>query len=299
MLSLFASGAADLEHSINQLSVNTVYAATALLLALVVISMWSVRKRKKHLHMPLFISMMVVIISTTLTISASTVYLNVKSATGGPVHWHADVEVWACGNEIELRDPTGFLSNKIGTATLHEHDDKRIHLEGVPVELPYDASLGKFMNVIGGQIAKDTLVVPVNDEGYFEDDEDEVDGDGDGASSPEQVEPFIKSGSDGKYATFVSGELCDGQPSDVQVFVYSYDDDTKTYKQSKLEDPANYAISQESQVPSGDCVIFEFGPNKERTERLCEQYGVRDQAKCARFGVDADKREICEITEVY
>jgi hypothetical protein len=243
--------------------------------------------------------MLVVIVSTTLTISAATVYLNVKSATGGPVHWHADFEIWACGNEIELRDPTGFLSNKIGTATYHEHNDKRVHLEGVPVDLPYDASLGKFMNVVGGQVNGNTLVVPLNDEKYFENDEDEVDGDGAAAPNPEFVESFIKSGSEGKFASFAGGELCGGVPSEVQVFVYNYDKDTKTYKQTKLEDPASYAIAQESQVPPGDCVIFEFGPIRERTDKLCEQYGVRDQAKCSRFGVEADKREICEITEVY
>ena len=72
-------------------------------------------------------------IALTLTLSTgiligSTIYLNTNSDSGGPVHWHADIEFWACGNEIELRDPTGF-SNKIGTGTLHEHDDHRIHLD--------------------------------------------------------------------------------------------------------------------------------------------------------------------------
>lgn len=295
MLQNFASST-DLEATVNQLSTNTVLAGSVLLVLFVILAIL-VNKNKKRakFKLPVFVAIVAVVTATTLTISGATVYLNVKSATGGPVHWHADIEFWACGNELELRDPRGFLSNKIGTPTLHEHNDKRIHLEGVPVELPHDASLSKFMNVVGGEITKNTLVVPLNDEVYFE---DETDGDGNSDLYPAQVEPFIHTDSEGKVASFISGQQCGTQNSQVQVFVYNYDEDQKTYKQTKLEDPADYAITDKSEVPPGDCVIFEFDVQKARTDKLCKQYGVRDTQKCDEFGVEADKREICEIREV-
>ena len=176
----------DLEAAISSLSVNAVMIGSVALLVLVALAIAVVKKEKvkskaktkkgSKAKLPIFLGILITVLTTTTIISAGTVYLNVNSFAGGPVHWHADVEVWACGNELEMRDPRGFLSNKIGTATLHEHNDKRIHLEGVPVT-PKDASLGKFMTVIGGQITKDTLVFPLNDDKLFENAHGEEDGD--------------------------------------------------------------------------------------------------------------------------
>lgn len=295
---LFAADTTDLEHTISQLSINTVYTATALLVLLVILSVWAVHKNKKRLKKALYILIATVVGSATLLISGATIYLNLNSATGGPVHWHADIEYWACNNELELRDPQGALSNKIGTPTLHEHNDKRIHLEGVPVTLPEDASLGKFMSVIGGEISNNTLVVPLNDNGdYFEDGNEEQDGDGAASAYADQVKPFIQNGSEGQKAVFVNGQSCGDQPSEVQVFVYKYNEAAKTYTQSKIADPARYDITQDSEVPPGDCVIFEFGPARDRTDKLCEQYGVRDAEKCIKFGVE-ENAGICEIREI-
>ena len=296
-------GAEDLETFIGNLSVTVVVVGSILVLLLVAIAAAISKSRKKKtqtLKLPIFVAIVVVVLGTTLTISGGTVYLNMKSATGGPVHWHADFEIWACGNEIELRDPTGFLSNKIGTATYHEHDDKRIHVEGVPTELPYDYSLGKFFNVVGGGISDDSLVVPLNDDGkYFEDHHEETDGDGNPTPSPEDINPFIVTEAKGKVARFVSGEQCGSQTAQLQVFAYKFDAATKTYKQSKIDDVANYMPAHESQVPNGDCVIVEFGPARDRTDKLCKQYGVRDTNRCEAFGVPAKDRErVCDIKEV-
>ncbi|HEU5187408.1 MAG TPA: hypothetical protein VFT87_02800 [Candidatus Saccharimonadales bacterium] len=288
----------DLESSVNQLSTNVVLFASILLIALVLLALWVTKAKKKKLKLPVFVAMALLVTSTTLTISGATIYLNIKSATGGPVHWHADFEVWACGNELELRDPRGVLSNKIGTPTLHGHNDKRIHLEGVPVSLPHDVSLGKFMNVVGGEINKNTLVVPINDKDFFENGPGEEDGDGNGAPNPSLLDPFIKTERDGKVASFVSGQACGNNAAEVQVFVYNFDPESKTYTQTKLTNPAEYAIARESEVPPGDCVIFEFDTPKDRTSKLCKQYGVRDKVKCGQFGVTGDGRKICENTEV-
>jgi hypothetical protein len=294
-LSYFASD--DLEMTVNSLSTNTVLVATVALIVLVALSVLFVKKKPK-LKLPLFLGILITVLSTTAIITGGTIYLNLNSYVGGPVHWHADTEIWACGNELEMRDPTGFLSNKIGTPTLHEHNDKRIHLEGVPITAQ-DASLGKFMNVIGGQVTDDTLIVPLNDnDELYENGVGEEDGDGSGAQAPEQIQPYIKTDAKGKVAKFISGEYCGDQKAEVQTFVYKFDRANKTYKQTKLDNPADYSISHASDTPPGDCIVMEFAPLKDRTDKLCKQYGVRDKDKCDKFGVTGDGRKICENTEV-
>lgn len=295
MISLF--GAVDLETTINNLAMAATTVGAILVVVLLLLAV-ATQKRAPKLKLPLFIAIVVVVFGTTLTIGGGTVYLNVNSATGGPVHWHADLEVWACGNELDLRDPTG-LSNKIGTPTYHEHNDKRIHLEGVPTSLPYDYSMGKFMNVIGGELTNDTLTIPLNTSKYFETEHNEQDGDGPGAPSPEELNNFIRTNADGKVATFTNGEACSGEPSYVQMFGFHYDQQTNTYKQTKVTELATYSPAHEANVPPGDCVIIEFAPRKDRTDKLCKQYGVRDHIRCESFGVPANQRaKVCDIKEM-
>lgn len=294
-LSYFASD--DLEATVNSLSVNAVLIGSVVIVLCVILALLFVKKKPK-LKLPLFLGILIAVLSTTTVITGGTIYLNTNSYVGGPVHWHADTEIWACGNELELRDPTGFLSNKIGTPTLHEHNDKRIHLEGVPITAQ-DASLGKYMNVIGGAITKDTLIVPLNDnDDLYENGEGEEDGDGSGAQAPEQIQPYIKTSAKGKVAEFITGGYCGDQQAAVQTYVYKFDKASKTYKQTKLDHPEDYSISHFGDVPPGDCVIFEYGPVKDRTDKLCKQYGVRDKNLCEKYGVSGDGRKICENTEV-
>ncbi len=281
---------ADLESAVNRFSLTTVIIGTVVLLFLVAAAIgYAARatKTSERAKKPLFIAITSVVVLTTAIITGSTVFLNIQSYVGGPVHWHADIEFWACGNQLELRDPKGLLSNKIGSPTLHEHNDKRIHVEGVPIAAK-DASLGKFMQVVGGEVSSDTLVVPLNAKNYFVA----------GAQAPELVEPFISAEKDGTVARFVSGQQCDKQESTPQVFVYQTDEATKTYRQTKLNVPADYTIAHKSDVPPGDCVIFEFGPIRQHTDKLCQQLGVRDAARCQQYGVAADQRALCTYREV-
>ena len=230
----------DLEAQIAQLSFNILLVASVLLAILVTISLRT-KHPSDHLKQFLFFSIIAAVILPTLYLIGSTIYLNAVSASKGPVHWHADIEIWNCGKEVELKDPEGMLSNKIGTATLHEHNDKRIHLEGVVVH-PEDASLGKFFKVIGGELNSDSVVVP---------------------STNGQL-------------PLTSGSICpDGQEGQVQVFAYQTDKDNY-YSQKKLENPGEYLISPYSVVPPGDCIIVEFGPVKSRTEKLCRSYKVAE-----------------------
>jgi len=287
----------DLEDEIASLSTNATIGAAISILVLIIFAALT-RDKWPKLKMPLFIMIAFTMASSFFLLAGATIYLNVKSDTGGPVHWHADFEVWACGNELELRDPYEFLSNKIGTATLHEHDDRRIHLEGVPVETEVDATLGKFMYVVGGAITDQALLVPLNsvDEGgYFEND---LDGDGATDLNASQIDPFIIEDGEGPVARFIEGQKCGDQEAVVNVFRYRIDQESKTYYQEKLENPRDYVIRDKSVVPDGDCVIFEFGPNRDKTDKLCPQYGIADINRCAAFGVAEEARGICTLTEV-
>lgn len=287
----------DLEGQISSYSIRIVLVSAIALISLVGFASMA-KDRWPRLKLPLFISIAVIMGGSTLFLGASTVYLNARSDSGGPVHWHADFEIWACGNQLELKDPFEFLSNKVGSPVLHEHDDQRIHLEGVVVEEETGASLGKFMHVIDGAITADAMVVPLNNQIDGDIFEDQVDGDGPSAPSPADIEPFLQISEGNRYARFVDGQSCGRQVSEVQVFVYKYDANNKTYSQAKASDPARYSISRHPTVPPGDCIIFEFGPARDQTDKLCEQYGVRDADRCEQFGVEPDQRDICEIKQI-
>lgn len=293
---LYVAGS-DLEGDIASWSLRITFISAAAIVLLIIISAFA-KDRWPRLKMPLFIALATIMAGSTLFLGASTVYLNVKSDSGGPVHWHADFEIWACGNQLELKDPFEFLSNKVGTPTLHEHDDQRIHLEGVVVEEETGASLGKFMHVVDGAITSDAMVIPLNDEGEGSLFEDETDGDGPNNPAPALVEPFITYADGNRYARFENGQQCGDVHSEVQVFVYKYDEEDKTYAQAKLANPATYSIGPEPNVPPGDCIIFEFGPPKTQTDKLCEQYGVRDVDRCREFGVTEEQMGICETKQL-
>lgn len=231
----------NIEHLLNTYSLYLLAFGTASLALLAIIAL-KAKKLSEESKKLLFIAIAGVTLIPTIVMSASTVYINTISSSGGPVHWHADIEVWNCGKEIDLKDPQGRLNNKIGTATLHEHNDKRIHLEGVVIK-PEDASLGNFFHVVGGELTQSSFSFPTNE------------------------------------GTQVSknGDSCEASgPGEVQVFVYKTNKDN-SYTQEKIADPQNYIISPFSSVPTGDCIIVEFDAPKERTERMCRSYKVAEE----------------------
>ncbi|MEK6939790.1 MAG: hypothetical protein AABX31_03610 [Nanoarchaeota archaeon] len=202
-----------------------------------------ISKRKLNNHKKLLFSLMVIpIIAATLYTAGTTIYLNHISATKGPVHWHADFEVWNCGKKLDVINPNG-LSNRIGTPVFHEHNDFRIHIEGVVIKTE-DVALDNFVNVIGGALSEESLGVPTN-EGIV---------------------------------LLRNGDLCSGKPGKVQVFVYTVANPQESgkwiYTQEKIEDYANYVLAPYSHVPPGDCIIVEFDREKERTDKICTTYQV-------------------------
>ncbi len=187
----------------------------------------------------LFFAIVSATLLPTMFVSLATVYLNTVSASRGPVHWHADFEIWHCGKELDLKDPKG-LSNKIGTPTLHEHGDKRIHLEGLVLD-PKEATLGNFIHVVGGDLTATSLSLPTNN----------------------------------GVVSMQNGDTCPRGLGEMQVFVYHTDKDK--YSQQKLSNPAEYQFAHESNVPPADCLIIEFDIPKSRTDKLCRSYKVAEK----------------------
>jgi len=197
-------------------------------------------KRWPSLKIFLFLGFILVILGNTLYLIGSTLYLNKESQSGGPVHYHADFEIYRCGQKIDLKDPEG-LSNKVGTNVIHEHGDDRIHIEGVLLD-KHDASLGHFFAELGGSMDGNHLTIPTN-EGLL---------------------------------TLQSGDLCNGRPALFQVFVYQTKGE-RYFQQKITENPEDYIISPEGNVPPGDCVILELDALKDRTDKLCEQYLLKKE----------------------
>ncbi len=142
------------------LGLSAVVIAVAVLLALFALPRLSARAQraaKPLLYAVLFIAA----VGGTLYAGGVTVWLNQQSPFGGPVHWHADFEVWACGEQWELADPTG-LENRIGSAAIHEHGDNRIHIEGVLLSAE-EAELSAFFEKVGGELTESSFRMPTTD----------------------------------------------------------------------------------------------------------------------------------------
>ena len=124
---------------------------------LVVIMLLFHTKMNNNIKRLVFFLVVTVTSLVTIFLIVSTLHLNIVSQSKGPVHWHADYEIWDCNNQIQLFAPSG-LSNEQGTGMLHSHDDNRIHVEGVLMDIK-SASLGAFFQAIGGYLNDDSYKV--------------------------------------------------------------------------------------------------------------------------------------------
>ncbi len=300
---LYLLSATDLEKQISSLATKTVMFGSITLVVFTIIAAL-LKNRYKHLRLPFFIIMAGSLVIPTFILFGSTIYLNNKAESKGPVHWHADIEFWACGAELNLRDPIGKLSNKIGSPTFHEHNDKRLHLEGVVVHRDEDASLKKFMGLTGGYITKDSLAIPLNKEKatWFAAG-DQLDGDAqdkEGFQTTSTPDEWAEQTPKGALMILKNGETCpsDAKPAELQTFVYSFNKKNDTYIQKKLGDPSSYVMKGEALVPPGDCVIIEYDTSKSMTDKICRQYGIRDKKRCTAFGIEPYNPKLCNIEQV-
>lgn len=165
-----------------------------------------------------FYSITGVSLAATLFLVFAVAQVMLDSETRGPVHWHADFEVWACDRKLELKQADGF-STRVGPLLLHHHGDNRIHVEGI-IRKRGDVSLGNFFAAIapelGGRFTEDAIAVAL---------------------------------ADGTLARFHNGDLCaDGRPGSLKLFVNG--------KPEPLLD--KYVLSPHTDVPPGDVLKIVF-----------------------------------------
>lgn len=178
----------------------------------------------------IFIVVSVIVIAVTVYAGASTVYLNLISESQGPVHWHADFEIWICGQKMtNLQTSQGFESY-VGTPVLHHHNDYRIHVEGLVVK-KQDVALHHFFEAIGGELTHTSISVPLND---------------------------------GTILSRKNGDLCNGQPANLRVFVKNGKTNDAFMPVPELE---NYVLSPYTETVvrgyPGDLIkiVFDSGGN--------------------------------------
>lgn len=123
------------------------------------------QKSKNIFHIICFSIVTLYVVGITGFMMYQVITTNIISWSKGPVHWHADFEVWVCGERISLPESEGLL-NRVGTGTFHHHNDYRIHLEGTIMERE-EATLGAFFRVIGGDLHEGHVKAP-QEEGYIE-----------------------------------------------------------------------------------------------------------------------------------
>lgn len=176
-------------------------------------------KKKKVL----FVLVLIPILFSTAYSAASTVYLNLVSETKGPVHWHADFEIWLCGQKVLLKDPS-FLDNKVGTPVIHHHNEGRdlngtyrLHVEGVLANLR-EANLSHFFEAMGNYLQKESIGL------------------------------FLEDGSQKRWN---NGDICPNtsKQGKLKVFV----------NEKEIDNFPEYVISPYTNVPPGDFIKIIFG----------------------------------------
>ena len=141
-----------------EFDVNILFLATAIIAILVFIGVKFQKQLKVKHEKVIFVAIAIASLAATGYLIGLTSYWVVTSESEGPVHWHADYEIWVCGQEVELPDPVG-LENRVGNPIFHHHGDNRIHVEGILIELE-EADLGHFFEVVGGELTPMSIAIP-------------------------------------------------------------------------------------------------------------------------------------------
>ena len=219
---------------------------TTIIIAVFVFAAIFKKNKSKKSKLIIFLGIITPMVLGTIYLAGSTIYFNLTSESKGPVHWHADFEIYICDELIDLTDPSG-LSNRIGTSLFHEHGDFRIHVEGTIFKYE-DVNLPSFFEVIGGELTEELILVPTNQ----------------------------------GFSRARNGDLCNGEPGVLNVFAYKTDNGIVT--QEKIEDIESYRMNPSSNIPPGDCIIFEFSPEKQSTDKICETYDIAIQQGDLTYG---------------
>lgn len=152
------------------------------LVLMVVVTFVSVAKEKELSEqgkMILMTGFLLAILVPSIYATSAYSHRIATSWSGGEVHWHADYEVVVQDengeyHQLDLIDPARFcqqseeggymcrLNDRTGVTEYHEHNDRRIHLEGT-AKTREEATLRVFFQTFGGDLTNTRLVYPTND----------------------------------------------------------------------------------------------------------------------------------------
>lgn len=147
------------------------FVATLLLASLAFYREEDLTMNDKNLLMNAFL---IATLVPSLYTAGAFVHQSETSWSGGEIHHHADFEVFVQRQgdlqALDLVNPSNFckkdymctLNDRTGSTRYHEHNDNRIHLEGV-FETRNEATLAAFFDNFNGELSNTKLVYPTND----------------------------------------------------------------------------------------------------------------------------------------
>lgn len=283
--------ATSLEPAMRSISLNSVIVATVLLAGLLVFML----QRRGALSPLIFYSFSAITLVTVTVLLMTTLLLQTNSDSYGESHRQAEIEFWVCDTEVFP------ATHQLSSGALFSLDNRRVYMSGFVDTATTDATLGAFMQSIGGDIQSDSVSVPLGaePEQWFMPN-NLRDGDPQGTMSASYLERFIaRDTAEMSILSLSNSQKCpNDNEGELQVFVYQFNPSTDTYEQRKLTKPEDYVFALGRSVPPTDCIIVEFSPDKQYTDKLCPSYGIRDSQRCSAFGVNNVTDNFCSYQEV-
>lgn len=121
---------------------------------------------------------LIAVLLPSLYTAGAFIHQSQTSWSNGEIHWHADYEVLVEQEgelqRLNLIDPGNFcedtqhessymcsINDRVGSTEYHEHNDNRIHVEGVFKERE-EATLSAFFQQFSGELTNSKIVYPTN-----------------------------------------------------------------------------------------------------------------------------------------
>ncbi len=184
------------DYNFTQYVTESILAGMVAVTILTVISLWKEGELEDSGKRTLMWLFALAIILPSIYTTGAFLHTTQTTWSGGEIHWHADYEIIVsvgkdradkfssqnCRQEgdsylcqLDLVSPSEFcdrttheasymciLNDRTGATDFHEHDDRRIHWEGV-FDKREHATLGSFFETFGGELTEESLVYPTDD----------------------------------------------------------------------------------------------------------------------------------------
>jgi hypothetical protein len=261
---------------------------TGALFLITVVSVWKEGELSENGKMILMTGFLLAILVPTVYTASAYTHQLATSWSGGEVHYHADYEVVVQASQedpnqkcepyngeylcqLDLINPSRFceetghestymckLNDRTGAVEYHEHNDRRIHVEGT-FRQKQDATLRRFFRTFGGELTNTKLTYPTNDKVYKV-----KEGDG------KTLKIILNRGVGGERGWCVIGQPGDG--------VAEEDICRDTYDNKPAYSPSQYVISPYQRGPPLDdiWIVYDDAPTSEVLQDLREDGEYRN-----------------------